>query len=217
MSGCGRISFGKRNGSSDMLTARTPILEPFSVPSPHDIKHGRQTRTAVLAQPARDGLIVGRVGNEWPLLYVNAVSYRGLLAAAEFADRLGKRQHAVRWRIRLTHWGKAGSGSFHWSPLRRPFCPSLPGLRSVPRPAALVWTTIARLSAAVLTIWVLRGNWPAAIRHYGRGSRKPYGPRFANSGIIRHPRPLYLGCPAACDRGSRRWLAISQEDGTMSR
>ena len=81
-----------------MLTARAPVPEPFSNPSPQNLNHGRQTRTAVLAQPTRDGLIVGRVGQEWPLLYVNAISYRGLLAAADFADRLGKRQHAVRWR-----------------------------------------------------------------------------------------------------------------------
>ena len=81
-----------------MLTARAPLVEPYWIPSPHDFNHGRQTRTALLAQPAQDGLIVGRVGEDWPLFYVNAVSYRGLLAAAEFAERLGKRQPAARWR-----------------------------------------------------------------------------------------------------------------------
>ena len=82
----------------EMLTAKTPLVEPYTIPAPHDFKHLRQTRTAVLAQPAREGLIVGRVGEEWPSLYVNAVSYRGLVAAAEFAERLGKRQQAARWR-----------------------------------------------------------------------------------------------------------------------
>ncbi len=81
-----------------MMTARSTIEEPYTVPAPHDFQHLRQTRTAVLAQPARDGVIVGRVGDDWPLLYVNAVSYRGLLAAADFADRLGKRHDASRWR-----------------------------------------------------------------------------------------------------------------------
>ncbi|MBS0169473.1 MAG: hypothetical protein JSR62_03900 [Nitrospira sp.] len=81
-----------------MMTTRAPIEEPYIVPAPHDFQHLRQTRTALLAQPARDGVIVGRVGDDWPLLYVNAVSYRGLLAAADFAERLGKRQYAVRWR-----------------------------------------------------------------------------------------------------------------------
>lgn len=82
----------------DMLTTRTLIEESFVVPSPYDIQHGQSTRISVLAQPARDGLIVGRVGNEWPSFYVNAVSYRGLVAAAEFAAQLGKRRDAARWR-----------------------------------------------------------------------------------------------------------------------
>jgi hypothetical protein len=82
----------------DMMGARNPMTAPYTIPVPHDFKHLRQTRTALLAQPARDGLIVGRVGNEWPMLYVNAVSYRGLLAAADFAERFGKPQHAARWR-----------------------------------------------------------------------------------------------------------------------
>ena len=82
----------------DMLTTRTPIEESFVVPSPYDIQHGQSTKISALAQPARDGLIVGRVGNEWPSFYVNAVSYRGLVAAAEFAAQLGKRRDAARWR-----------------------------------------------------------------------------------------------------------------------
>ncbi len=81
-----------------MLTARAPIEESFAVPSPYDLQHGQQIRRSVLAKPSRDGLIVGRVGDEWPSLYVNAVSYRGLLAAAEFAERLGKHRNATGWR-----------------------------------------------------------------------------------------------------------------------
>ena len=82
----------------EMMAARSPIVESYTVPAPHDFQHLRQTRTAVLAQPARDGVIVGRVGEDWPVRYVNAVSYRGLLAAAEFAERFGKRHYAARWR-----------------------------------------------------------------------------------------------------------------------
>ena len=97
----------------DMLTAKAPLVEPYTVPAPHDFQHLRQTRTAVLAQPAREGLIVGRVGDEWPALYVNAVSYRGLVAAAEFAERLGKRQQAARWRTQaqglLESWQRQSS------------------------------------------------------------------------------------------------------------
>lgn len=81
-----------------MRTATHPILEPFTVPSPYDLQHGQQARTAMLAQPSRDGVIVGRVGMDWPTQYVNAVSHHGLTAAADFAARLGKRREAARWR-----------------------------------------------------------------------------------------------------------------------
>lgn len=74
-----------------MMTARSPIMEPYTVPAPRDFRHLLQTRTAVLAQSARDGVIVGRVGEDWPLLYVNAVSYRRLLTVADFAERLNIR------------------------------------------------------------------------------------------------------------------------------
>ena len=84
----------------DMLDARAPLMESFTIPSPYDLQHGQQVRTAILAQPSQDGLIVGRVGSEWPSLYVNAVSYQGLLAAAEFAERLGKHRQAASWRER---------------------------------------------------------------------------------------------------------------------
>ncbi len=81
----------------DMLHARGPIVTPFVVPSPYDLLHGQQVRMNVLAKPAREGVIVGRIGHQWPSLYVNAVSYRGLVAAAEFADRLGKHRQAAAW------------------------------------------------------------------------------------------------------------------------
>ena len=88
----------KAHRIEEMLQARNPIVETFSIPTPYDLKYGQQTRTALLAKPAQNGLIVGRVGTEWPSLYVNAVSYRGLLAASEFSERLGKHRQATGWQ-----------------------------------------------------------------------------------------------------------------------
>ena len=100
-----------------MLTADSPIQETFAVPSPYDLRYGQQARASLLAQPAQDGLIVGRVGNEWPSLYVNAASYRGLIAAAEFASRLGKRRDAARWRNQANglsaSWHRRPSDNLH--------------------------------------------------------------------------------------------------------
>ena len=53
---------------------------------PYDLLHGQQPRMALLAKPAREGVIVGRIGKSLAVAYVNAVSYRGLLAGAEFAN-----------------------------------------------------------------------------------------------------------------------------------
>lgn len=98
----------------DMLTAGAPIEESFSVPSPYDLQHGQQIKKMVLAEPSRDGLIVGRIGGEWPALYVNAVSYRGLLAAAGFAERMGKHRFATGWRkqarILRDNWQRRNRG-----------------------------------------------------------------------------------------------------------
>ncbi|MBO3457611.1 hypothetical protein G7B40_009010 [Aetokthonos hydrillicola Thurmond2011] len=65
---------------------------------------------ALVAEPPRNGLIIGRVDNQRPLLYVNAISYRGLLDAASLADRLQQPADAKRWRdaaaILQQAWGK---------------------------------------------------------------------------------------------------------------
>ena len=42
-----------------------------------------------MAKPADRGLIVGRMDWHFPVLYVNAVSYHGLMDAARLADRPG--------------------------------------------------------------------------------------------------------------------------------
>jgi hypothetical protein len=52
----------------------------------------------LVALPAADELIRGRMDWQWPIFYVNAVSYLGLVEAAAIADRLHRRQDAVKWR-----------------------------------------------------------------------------------------------------------------------
>lgn len=51
-----------------------------------------------VADAAQNGLIVGRMDFGRPVLFVNAVSYRGLLDAAAIADRTGHNDEATRWR-----------------------------------------------------------------------------------------------------------------------
>jgi len=66
----------------------------------------------LVARPPRDGLIVGHMDGGWPLLYVNAVSYRGLLDAADFADRMQEHRLAGVWRARARDLQAAWMNAF---------------------------------------------------------------------------------------------------------
>jgi hypothetical protein len=80
----------------EMLSATEAIRRPvvgLVVPGLID-----DPELTLVAEPASSGMIVGRMDGHRPLLYVNAVSYRGLLEAASLAERLGYVEDAARWR-----------------------------------------------------------------------------------------------------------------------
>ena len=79
-----------------MRRTTTPIYEkPFGPIVP---AHANSPELSLVAEPARDGLIIGRMDWGRPALYVNAVSYAGLTQAAGLAARLGHAQQAKEWR-----------------------------------------------------------------------------------------------------------------------
>jgi hypothetical protein len=65
-----------------------------------------------VADPAQNGLIVGRMDFGRPLLFVNAVSYRGLLDAAILAERSGHNAEATRWRGAAARLQRAWESAF---------------------------------------------------------------------------------------------------------
>ncbi len=77
----------------EMLNAKGPIVREWVGPVLSDTP---QEHT--ICKAARDGLIVGSMDHHFPILYVNAVSYRGLKQAAKLADLLGKQVEAKRYR-----------------------------------------------------------------------------------------------------------------------
>jgi hypothetical protein len=82
----------------DMLSTETAIRKPFHgpvVPS-----HTNHADLELVCDPARDGLIMGRMDWHRPILFVNAVSYRGLVNAAQFASRLNHTREAQSWQSR---------------------------------------------------------------------------------------------------------------------
>jgi hypothetical protein len=93
----------------EMLTATNEVRKAYVGP----VVPGKAGRTDLdlVCDPARDGLIMGRMDWHRPVLFVNAVSYRGLLNAAELAARLGKAREAEDWRGRAIElraaWGRA--------------------------------------------------------------------------------------------------------------
>jgi hypothetical protein len=82
----------------EMLSAKEPLHKPFSgaiIPA-----HTNRDDLDLVCDAAKDGLIVGRMDWHRPILFVNAVSYRGLLCAAQLAGRVGKDADAQLWRDR---------------------------------------------------------------------------------------------------------------------
>ncbi len=92
-----------------MLLTEQPIHGTSITPVVPKLR-GRTDNT-LIAEPARNGLIVGRMDYHRPILYINAVSYRGLIDAALLADRFCHPVEAAHWRtyalLLQRAWGKA--------------------------------------------------------------------------------------------------------------
>jgi hypothetical protein len=79
----------------EMMFSKQPIHRKVTNPIVPAVQH-RNDNTLV-AEPSRKGLIVGWMDHHQPALYVNAVSYRGLMDAAWIAQRLQHSQEVERW------------------------------------------------------------------------------------------------------------------------
>ena len=102
--------FRKAEFILEMLETRQPIRQ--QVRGPIVPEHWNDEELSLVCDPARDGLIVGRMDHHRPLLFVNAVSYRGLRSAAALAERQEHRQDAARWRKRANELQQAWVRAF---------------------------------------------------------------------------------------------------------
>ena len=102
--------FRKAEFILEMLDAKQPIRKV--VRGPVVPKHWNDSELKLICDPARDGLIIGRMDWHRPLLFVNAVSYRGLLSAAALGERQGHRAEAARWRERAAELQRAWVKAF---------------------------------------------------------------------------------------------------------
>ena len=91
-----KAEFIKRLLSSDRPVYEqvvTPVIPLYIKPLP-----SADPDVTLVADPTRDGLIMGRINESRAPLYVSSVSYRGLIDAAALADRIGQSASAREWR-----------------------------------------------------------------------------------------------------------------------
>jgi hypothetical protein len=94
----------------EMLSTKEPILRPVAgsvIPA----LTGKPD-IFLVADPSQKGLIMGRMDQHKPILYVNAVSYLGLIRAALIAERIGRSADALRWRGKAVELGEAWGAAF---------------------------------------------------------------------------------------------------------
>lgn len=79
----------------EMLRATGPILKPWYGP----LVPGKaeSMRPELVCDAAAEGLITGKMDGQRPVLYVHAVSYAGLMGAAELARRVKQPTKADVW------------------------------------------------------------------------------------------------------------------------
>jgi len=79
-----------------MRTAKEPLRLPYV--GPVVPAYSEEENLDLVCDPAKDGLIQGRMDWHRPIFYVNAVSYQGLKSAAALGERLGHQSQASSWR-----------------------------------------------------------------------------------------------------------------------
>jgi hypothetical protein len=79
-----------------MMSTKQPIERIFA--GPLVPIHRAVPDIYEVAQPAQDGLLMGRMDLHHPTFFVTAVNYNGLKLAADLADRVGAESDAQRWR-----------------------------------------------------------------------------------------------------------------------
>jgi hypothetical protein len=97
----------------EMLSAKGPLRKPFI--GPVVPAHAGKPDLDLVCDAAQNGLITGRMDWHRPILFVNAVSYRGLVAGARLAQRRGFNDLTAEWMQRAgvlrTAWNAGLRGS----------------------------------------------------------------------------------------------------------
>ena len=90
----------KANLILEMLEAKHPVSKPFSGPIVPSLRYTKYDSLSSVAKASKNGLIQGKMDNQYPIYFVNAISYLGLTRAAEFAARVGDKDSAMHYHER---------------------------------------------------------------------------------------------------------------------
>lgn len=154
----------------DLSNARTQTRATYTGPLTID-----RTDTDVVAYGTVGGLIRGRMDWHEPLLYVNAVSWRGLVEAAEIADRLGETDDAARWRAAADELRAAWRQRFYFE-----------GFSNERTAASLLWPT-----------WIGGGDIDLIRRQLTAPPKLPAAPPWTYFDVARAHQHLLLDQPDA--------------------
>ena len=86
----------KANFIMQMLSPDRPTVIPVSGPIVPTRK--KDPELSLVSDPSRDGLIIGKKDTQRSFMYVNAVNYRGLISAADLAERVNRLEEAQHYR-----------------------------------------------------------------------------------------------------------------------
>jgi hypothetical protein len=173
----------------EMIDATEVISKDFVGPVVPRQRGKSYEELAVVAGPARDGLISGVMDGHRPIFYVNGVSYLGLTRAALMADRLGMSASAEEFASRARDLRKSWQSAF----------PRYSGRRNARTAASALWPTgIARGIEAQLT-QVLSQRWHQHRSDTGEFLEKPIWTYFD---VAEAHQWLLLGDP------ERSWLTL---------
>jgi hypothetical protein len=170
----------KAQAIENFLAARDTIWASAQGPVLNDNRLDWQQ--SLLTEPSRDGLVIGRMDRQRPVLYVSAMSYRGLVDAAALARRQGRPDLAARWHERALALARA------WRT----------------RIAASADDNDRTYASALWPSAVAIGDEPRLeVLLADRWRRK----RDANGGFVKHPAYTYFDLAEA-----HQWLMLDRED-----
>jgi hypothetical protein len=167
----------------EMIATNKPLYKPFVGPVvPIVGKNNKYKRGLnLLCKPSSEGLIIGKMDWHFPVLYVNAVSYRGLRDAADIAERLNHRAEAEGWRAEASMLKKA------WENGYKP-----PESRNDRTPICGLWPTWVGSSIAATYQKDLEKRWEFLRNDQGEFRETPFWTYFA---LAESHQWLFLGRP----------------------